>query len=402
VFIMIERQLKERLTGALAYAPLVWLEGARGVGKATMARRFATLSVDLSDRATLVRAGRDPKGFTVGLPYRSALLNIDTAPFLLPSLEWWVQTYKVAGHFIVTSSTAFDLRGSPTLRRMPRFELYPLSLSELTGNSNSIDPLFSDIFRPPNNVVDDYTSRLIQGGFPATKGVATLERDVFFEQYLETLVSGLRERSRLPRPSLLRKLLAHVAWRSGDTLTQSTAARSLGLQPMTLHRYLALLESLFLQTTIPAFALPGKRLVKSPRLHISDTGLSCFLLNFNGAAVQQDSELYRRLLRSFAVLELKKQLSWSETIATLSHATTHAGRCVDIILEDERGRVVGLQVCASPKGELRALTDLKKLRLSLGRRFHRGVILRLESDWQTVAADVWVAPLGLLYQPGTP
>jgi uncharacterized protein len=399
---MIERLLKGRLTGALAYAPLVWLEGARGVGKATMAGRFTTSSVDLTDRVTLERAGRDPKGFVVRLPYRSALLNIDTAPFLLPALEWWVQTYEVAGHFIVTSSTALDLRDSQNLRRMPRFELYSLSINEITGHSNLIDPLFSDTFRPFVNAEDDYLSRLIQGGYPAAAGVTTLERDVYFEQYLERLVLGLRERSRLPRPSLLRKLLAYVARHSGERVSQSTAAKTLGLEPMTLHRYLGLLESRFLHTTVPAFAVAGKRLVKASQLHVSDTGLGCFLLNLSYETVQKDAELYSRLLRSFAVLELKKQLSWSETIATLRHATTHYGRGIDIILEDERGRVIGLQVCAFPSGETRALTDLKKLRLSLGQRFHRGVILHTKDDWYLLERDIWAAPFRLLYQSGMP
>jgi uncharacterized protein len=399
---MVERQLKSRVASAMNYAPLVRLEGAVGVGKATLARQFSLSLVDFRDEMTVARAERDPKGFTVGLPYRSSLLNLDKAPFLLPTLEWWVQTYKVAGHFIVTYSSPLNLQGCPTLQRMPALELYPLSQSELMGSSNVIDLLFGASFPPFSTSADDCASRLLQGGYPGTIGATPFQRDLFFEQYLETMVSALRDGSRLPRPSLLRKLLAYLARHSGETITQSVVARQLGLHPMTLHRYLYRLEFLFLTTEVPAFNAPNNRLVRSPRLHVVDTGLSCFLLNLTQATLSQESAHYGRLLRSFAVLELKKQLSSSETVASLHHATTHAGRGVDIILEDERRRVVGMQVCSSPEGERRALTDLRRLRSGLGRLFHKGVILRLAGGYHPLTDNFWAAPVGLLYSARMP
>jgi uncharacterized protein len=394
---MLERLIKNRLSEALAYTPLVWLTGASRVGKVTLAQRFMTSTFDLGDEDILAAAKRDPKGFVATLPDRSLLAHLDEAPFLLAALEWSIQTLALPARFMVTTSQALDLRPFPTLQRMPRFQLHPLAQAELGARGNVIDLLFSGQSPRVLAADDSYPARLLHGGFPETILAAREDRDLFFERYLESFVAGLRARSQLPRPSLFRKLLVALARDSGEILVQSSLANELDLSAMTLHRYVSLLESYSLVVTIPGFQVPGSRFVKAPRVHLLDTGLACYLLNLNPTSLR-DPKRFQPLLRNFAILELRKHLSWSDTVAEVYHLTSYAGSGVDVILEDQRGRVVGIQICGSTKPKASAFTKLKRLRSHIGERFHRGLVLHAGADVLRVDTTLWAMPLGLLYQ----
>jgi uncharacterized protein len=395
---MVKRFLTDRVSEALRYAPLVWLTGAPCVGKKTLAGRYMSATFDLADSAVLELANRDPKGFVATCPDRSLLANVELAPLLLPALEWSLQTLNLPARFIVTSSVYPDLASYPTLRRMPRFQLYPLAQAELEHSGNIVDLLFGHEVPPAQSLDNDDSRRLVQGGFPAARVGERRGRDLFFEHYLEGFVANLAQASQVPHPSLFRKLLTHLAEDCGEVLKQSALAKRLGVGPMTLHRYLKRLESVSLITPVPGCDLPRRRFMKSPRVHVFDTGLTCSLLNLNEKTVQHDPEQYQRLLKSFAVLELQKQLSWSERVVTLRHLTTYAGRGVDIVLENERGRVVALQIRGSEKVKPGDFTDLNRLRSRIGERFLRGVVLYTGAAVMSIDKTLSTLPLSVLYQ----
>jgi uncharacterized protein len=397
---MIERALKGRISEALRYAPLVWLTGVRGVGKKILAGRYMLKSFDLMDAKVAEAAKRDPKGFVATCPDRSLLAHIEAAPFLLPALDWSLQTLNLPARFIVTSSSYPNLDQYTTLARMPKFQLYPLAQSELEQSGNIVDLLFSQELPLAQPFDNDYSLRIVQGGFPEALVGERRERDLFFETYLEAFLANLQIESHLPRPSLFRKLLTHLAQTCGKVLNQSALAKTLGTEPMTLYRYLKRLESLSVITAVPGFELSTGRFVKSPRVHIFDTGLTCSLLNLGLTSLQNSAEHYQRLLGSFAVLELQKQLAWSKTVATLHHVTTYGGRGVDIVLKNERGGVVALQIRGSEKLEHSDFTDLKRLRSRMGERFLRGVVLHTGTEVMSVDQTLSAIPLSVLYQSG--
>jgi predicted AAA+ superfamily ATPase len=96
-------------------------------------------------------------------------------------------------------------------------------------------------------------------------------------------------------------------------LNLADVGRDCGLPHSTLTRYMALLESVFLIHRLPAWSPNlGKRLVKAPKLHLLDTGLAAHLLGANTARLVEDRALLGRLLETFVVSELRKQLSWSD------------------------------------------------------------------------------------------
>ncbi len=139
---------------------------------------------------------------------------------------------------------------------------------------------------------------------------------------------------------------------------------------------MALLETTFLVRTLPAWSGNlGKRLVKAPKLVLSDTGLMCQLQGLDQARLAADTNLLGPLLENFVVMELLKQVAWSRTQARLFHFRTQAGQEVDIVLEDPTGRLVGIEVKAGGTVTAQDFKGLRALAELTGRRFRRGLVL---------------------------
>ncbi len=116
-------------------------------------------------------------------------------------------------------------------------------------------------------------------------------------------------------------------------------------------------------------------LVKSPRIHLSDTGLVCHLLGLGPARMARQPPWFGPLLETFVTLELRKQIAWSRARPALSHFRTQAGQEVDLVLEDARGRVVGIEVKAGTTVRAEDFRGLRVLAEASRSRFVRGVVL---------------------------
>ena len=154
-----------------------------------------------------------------------------------------------------------------------------------------------------------------------------------------------------------------------------------GIPQTTLKRYLALLEHTFLIRIVPAWAKnPTKRLVKSPKLYFVDSGLLSRFAGWTESMLERDRRQAGPLLESFVAMELTKQIGWTPALRKLFHFRTAAGREVDLVLEDEAGRLVGIEVKASKSVSADDFQGLETLREAAGDRFHRGVVLYEGSD----------------------
>ena len=88
-------------------------------------------------------------------------------------------------------------------------------------------------------------------------------------------------------------------------------------------------------------------MVKAPKLVLSDTGLLAHLLGANQKRMKEDSSVLGRALENFVVMELRKQSSWGNLKPQLFHFRTQSGQEVDVVIEDARGRIVGIEVKAA-------------------------------------------------------
>lgn len=194
------------------------------------------------------------------------------------------------------------------------------------------------------------------------------------------------------------RLLRLMATRSASLLDYADLSRGLGMPHTTLKRYAGLLEATFLVSTIPAwYTNSGKRLVKAPKLLVTDTGLLGHLVGLDAERLGGDPWAGGHVLETFVAMELMKEMGWSRTRDRLYHYRTHAGAEVDLVLEDSAGRVVGVEVKATSGVQSVDFSGLRSLAEAAGERFVRGVVLSMSPAAVAFGEKLYALPVSLLW-----
>jgi len=384
---VLDRHITPFLRESLSDSPVTLLIGARQVGKSTLAQALVREGLlgsylTLDDGATLAAATSDPDGFVAGLDGAIAIDEVQRAPALLPAIKASVDRDRVPGRFLLTGSANVLLlpRVSESLAgRMETHVLWPLSQGEIEGHASTfVERLFGGLVRPGRSPgSSDLLERITRGGFPPAVARAGRRRDAWLGAYVDAVVHReVRDIANVDRLTELPRLVALLAARTANLLNTAEISRSAGIPQTTLQRYLALLEHVFLVVRVPAWhASLGKRLVRSPKLHLVDSGLAAHAVGASVGRLERDPTPLGPLLESFVGMELVKQASWSDRSPRVHHFRTHAGREVDFVLEDRTGIVAGIEVKASGTVTASDFAGLRLLEEALGERFIRGVVL---------------------------
>lgn len=412
---MFERHLAPRLLEALADTPVVLLHGARQTGKSTLVRRLASQEhparyLTLDDAGVLAAARDDPAGFLAGLNEPVVLDEVQKAPELFPAIKAIVDRDRRPGRFLLTGSANVLLlpRLSESLAgRMDILTLWPLSQGEIEGRREGfVDALFAGTLpRRTGNPRDrgDLVRRLMTGGYPEILGRITgARRDAWFTSYVTTILQrDVRDLANIEGLTVLPRLLGLLAARRMALVNFAELSRSLTVPLSTLKRYMALLETTFLVQMLPAWSGNlGKRLVKAPKLLLADAGLAAHLSGLEAERLSGDVGLVGPLLENFVAMELRKQIAWSRTQPGLFHFRTQTGQEVDVVLEDRRGRIVGLEVKAAATVGAQDFKGLRTLAEATGKRFQRGVVLYTGAEIIPFGTDLHALPVSLLWQTG--
>ncbi|GMV44650.1 MAG: hypothetical protein AMXMBFR66_00480 [Pseudomonadota bacterium] len=351
---MISRGLQDQVLQRLRQAPAVVLLGPRQVGKTTLAREIAArypgaLLLDLereSDRAALGR----PELFLAA--HRDRLLVLDEVqhlPHLFEALRPEIDADRRPGRFLLLGSASRDLlrqSGESLAGRVSYLELTPLVVAELKLDLAALQSLW------------------LRGGFPMSwlapddEASFTWRQD-FIRTFLQRDLPGMG--LRIPAETLRRlwQMLAHL---QGQMVNASQLGQSLGgVSHSTVTRYLDVLVDTLMVRRLPPF-LPnlGKRLVKSPKVYLRDSGLLHALLGLATVRDLQGHVVAGASWEGFVVEQLAAQLPAD---AQLSFYRTAVGAEIDLIVE-HRARTVAVEVkfSSAPKparGFWQALRDLR-------------------------------------------
>ena len=144
----------------------------------------------------------------------------------------------------------------------------------------------------------------------------------------------------------------------------------------------------------------GHRVIRSPKLHVADTGLLCSLIGVDAERLVDDGTLAGSAFETFAVTELVRMASVDELARglLLHHYRDQRGNEVDLVLERPNGEVVGVEVkaCATPRSGDAA--GLRLLRDRLGTRFRRGIVLHLGPESVPLGERIAAVPLAALWE----
>lgn len=385
---LVSRLLVARVVAALADTPVVLIHGARQSGKTTLARMvgeprgFSYVSFD--DDAVLRAALQDPAGFVADLPERAILDEVQRVPALFTSLKAAVDHHRIPGRFILTGSANVLL--VPALAdslagRMGILRLHPFSQCELSGREPKfLDALFAGQFR--TRVVErlgsELAERIVAGGYPAALARSEpARRSAWYRDYVDAEVQrDVRDLSRIRSLDSLPRLLAVAASNTARLLNITEMAGPFQLDRKTIHDHTALLEGVFLlQRLQPWHTNRLSRLVKTPKLHMGDTGVACALLGMQAGNLQRDRGLFGFVLETFVLQELQRQASGREEPLSFFHFRDRYGYEVDIVIERGAMAVAGVEVKAAASVTDSDFRGLRKLREAAGDRFVHGVVL---------------------------
>ncbi len=406
------RSVERRLVEALEDSPVVLIHGPRQSGKTTLAQitcapnyvnrggggpawgysqddqDYRYFSFD--DPVARDGARTDPTGFVADLPERVILDEVQRVPELFEAIKISVDRQRAPGRFLLTGSTNVFLvpQLSDSLAgRIQIVPLHPLTQFELTGRSSPSCPdadflnaLFGDGFPMfhCDRLAGQLVEKIVAGGYPAALARPTPRRLAnWYRDYVEALVQrDARDITRVRSLDVLPRLLRAAAAHTAQLFNLSSLASPFELSRPSIRDYVTLLERLFLLERLPAWhSNRMKRLVKSPKLHVNDTGLAAALLGANAKALAADRTLLGHFLETFAYQELRRQASWHDTPTEFFHFRDKDGVETDIVIEQASGDVAGVEIKAAATVNSTDFRGLRKLESAVGNRFARGVVL---------------------------
>lgn len=414
---MIERRILSRIMSLLAEEPVVAIQGPRAVGKTTLLRQIAAAQdaqvIDLDDLATRRAVAADPALFVTG-PAPVCIDEYQHVPPLLDAIKSELNRDASAGRYLITGSTRHDAlpaAAQALTGRLHRVGVYPFSQGEIVGTDEHFLTSLLDDGRalvtstPSPTTRDAYIARIAAGGFPMAVDRSETARNRWFDNYVAlSLQRDVQELSRIRRKEALPKLLDRLAGQTAQVLNIRSAAEQVGLTPDTAENYTRLLEDVYLVHRLPAWGKTLRaRTVATPKVHIVDSGLAARLLRLSPAKLaRRDAtslQQFGHLLETFVVLEVIKQCSWLDGVATTGHWRTHDGAEVDLVVEFDDGRILAVEVKADTSVAGRDLRGLRTLRDELGAAFVAGAALHTGERSYTPEDRIHVLPIDRLWIP---
>lgn len=353
---MIPRSLQPVIEKMLRAFPAIVILGARQVGKTTMIKQVAknikkkTIYLDLEKHSDYQRLYTDSESFLQAYSTECVLIDeVQRMPTLFPLLRAVIDEKRKPSRFIITGSASPDLLkgASESLAgRVAYFYLHPIGLHEL-----------------PASVLQ--TRHWFRGGFPQA---LTLKSMQLYQAWMDSFITTYIEKD-LPflfdmrfSSTTMRKLWSMLAHLQGNVLNAEKLGNSLGITGTTVKKYLDYLEAAFIITRLrPYYVNIGKRLVKTPKVYINDTGILHFLLRIGS---EKELQGHPGIGASWEGYVISQILYAKEGRVDMYYYRTQAGAECDVVLV--RGHIVKacieIKYSAAPvvsKGFYQSIEDLK-------------------------------------------
>jgi predicted AAA+ superfamily ATPase len=402
------RHLYNRFQAYLRQFPCVLLLGARQVGKSTFLAHCLPdwRLMDLEDPGQAALVQQAPDLFLKDHPQCVWFDEAQRVPELFAVLRVAIDRDRRPGRYVLSGSA------SPALMRRVSESLAGrvgiLSLGPLTAAEQSHRPpsdfirgllhtrTIEDLLIPDPPALDVIRKLWLRGGYPepslmddpvsAWRWFDAYSRTVS-ERDLQLIVPGLT-------PIMVARLLRFVAARHGQTLNVSAFANDLGVVPRTAGAYLDALEGAFLLRRLPPFLTNiGKRLVKSPKAYLVDSGLLHHLLHIHDLDTLETHPVLGMSWEGWIVEQLLRQADLLEPTPAVFHWRTQAGAEVDLIFEGEGGRLIPIEIKHTTRVEAFATRGLRQFLTDYKDHAPFGVVIYRGEIVARLAENVLIVPV---------
>jgi len=400
---MLKRSIRPLLETALDISPVVLLSGSRQVGKSTLSFKLFDSYAILDDVDLRLNAIENPKGFLKQLVKPVCIDEIQKAPNLLEFIKLDVDKDRVNGSYLLTgSANVLDMKKTKdTLAgRIIELTLYPLSAKEKNKkpDDNVVDRLFDRDFACENIDSDEIFNFIITGGYPELlKLDSELKRRLWFSSYISTYIErDARELGEIREINNFFKFINVLAPRTATLLNKSKIANAISLKDSVVDNFMTIMTLLYqVELLRPYSENIGKQFVKSPKLHMLDTGIACHLLRIKNIETLESSHYKGQLFETFIFSELKKHIGFSQDSIDIFHYRTNDKKEIDFIVS--RGdEMLAIEVKSSysvGRDDFKHIFELQKIskKKILGIVFYMGEHV-LEIDENNVAL-----PFGIFF-----
>jgi len=392
---------------------VICLKGPRQCGKTTLTKALSPERefITLDDPTQLALAKKDPLGFIHQRERFCTIDEIQRAPELVRCIKLVVDEQpRTFGRYLITGSAdIFKLKEveDSLAGRVQTIDLAPFTEEEREQSQvNFLENLITGkLDLSPRPVPKDEGSlslpdRIVQGGYPEPilGGVRRIQR--WHREYLKAIISrDVKDISDIRREKEVFLIFKLLTTRTAELVNFSSISRDSGLHRETVSSYLKILDKLFLVRELEAWHQnPAKRLIRSPKFHIVDSGLAASFLNLKASDWMTRRDQMGHLLETFVVNQLIAQKDWFENDLIFTHYRDKDKNEVDLIIENY-DQVWAIEVKASMSVTHSDLKALIKFADLCGSRFVKGIIFyQGESIIQMADHRILAVPFHLLWQ----
>jgi predicted AAA+ superfamily ATPase len=400
------RDIAGAVSIALENMPVVVVTGMRQTGKTTFLGSQPELGdrsyVSFDDFAQLESAKSDPDGFI----RHEQPITIDEAhkcPEIFTAIKRAVDKERIPGQFLLSGSANFSVLKNITeslAGRSVYIAIHPFNRREVHRQTRS-EPFIKKFFE--NQDIGQKAAgkpvrpeEVVRGSMPTVCLRQVKDPVIWFRGYEQTyLERDVRELSRIGDLSALRTLLRLASLRTGQLLSPSQLGRDAKLNAATTSRYLSLFEALFLITRIqPYLGNRSSRLIKSPKLYLSDAGLASYLMGLELSPSVRNDPLYGAIFETYVAQNLLSILSAKWQNASLYFWTVQGRHEVDFVIEAGRS-CIALELKSAVRWQEKDLAGLRAF-LTATPHCRAGILCHNGENAVQLGQKLWSLPISLI------
>jgi len=370
-----DRTIEKSLLSINETFPVLLLTGPRQVGKTTLLTKMASENrkiVSLDNPTIRAMAKKEPEMFLQRYAPPVLIDEVQYAPELFDYIKIYVDEHKINGDFWLTGSQTFHVMKRVTESLAGRagvVRMLGLSNSEIGGYHHppfAVEPdiLIKRMSEVPKMNIMQMFERIFKGSMPRLYEIETVNREEYYESYLETYISrDIKDLSQVADELTFLNFINIVGARTATNVNYETLANEAGISAPTAKQWLSILVSSGLVALIPPFSNNAlKRVIKAPRMYFLDTGLCAYITRWSSPEVLERGAMDGQFFETWVVSEIYKSFINNGKRPPLYFYRDSNKKEIDIIIH-ENGIVNPIEIKkgAAPKNAIKNFSVLKPI-----------------------------------------